>query len=232
MVSNHNAEVLQTSFYVFLHFKSDNVPHLTPLFPSLHSPPTLCLLFNSQLIFISSYLSLDPFLPLSPVLFSMVFGLFPFPLSHPSHCLDIFYFFQCCFHFLSLPFIPSSPPLCTNASLLLQYLCVRGHCCGCRCPALSRRQSIRRGHGVRTRYSQGTVCTSCPGPPIAPTCCMSMPPGKTSNRAEPPPPTSECASHCLGWSNGICCGIDLLAFDVDMDGDSRMLLLWCLCACH
>lgn len=194
----------------------------------------LPLLFVSFLI-LNLFLSTHIFLSTPPCLFLLFNGLWPFPISSlPPLPLPWYLLFlsMLCFHFLSLPFIPSSPPLCTNASLLLQYLCVRGHCCGCRCPALSRRQSIRRGHGVRTRYSQGTVCTSCPGPPIAPTCCMSMPPGKTSNRAEPPPPTSECASHCLGWSNGICCGIDLLGFDVDMDGDSRMLLLWRLCACH
>lgn len=126
MVSNHNAEVLQTSFYVFLHFKSDNVPHLTPLFPSLHSPPTLCLLFNSQLIFISSYLSLDPSMSFSPVLFSMVFGLFPFPLSHPSHCLDIFYFFQCSVFifclFLLFPLLLLSAPMLLYCSSI----CVSG----------------------------------------------------------------------------------------------------------
>lgn len=116
--------------------------------------------------------------------------------AFPAIFMISFIFTMLCFHFLSLPFflLLSAPmPL-----LLLQSLYVRGRCCGCRRPALCRRQSTRQGHGVRTRCSLGTVCTLCPGPPIAPTCCTSMPPGKTSNRTEPPPPTSEGASHCPG----------------------------------
>lgn len=221
------------SFYMFLHFKSDNVPHLTPPSPHLiHSPPILCLLFNSQLTFINSHLSSVRSVSLSPVLYSMVFGLFPFPLSLPCHLHDIFHYNNALFSFSISPFFPSSSPFCFNTPPLLQSLCVRGRCCGCKRPALCRRRSTRRGRGVRTRFSLETVCTSCPGPPIALTCCTSTPPGKNSNRTEPPPPTSEGASHCPGWSNSICCCIDLLAFDVDIDGDSRMVPLWCQLAHH
>ncbi len=156
-------------------------------------------------------------------------GLWPLPhfLSPPPAIFMIsFIFTMLCFHFLSLPFFPS-PPLCPNTPSPRQSLCVRGHCCGCSRPALCRRRSTRQGRGVKTLCSLGTVCTSCPGPLIAQTCCTSMPPGRTSNRTEPPPPTSESASHCPGWSNNSCCCIDLLAFDVDMDGDSRTVPLWC-----
>lgn len=216
------------SFYMFLHFKSDNVPHLTPLYPPLvHSSPVLCLLFNFQLTFINSHLSFVHCVSLSPVLYSMVFGLFPFPLCFPCHLHDIFHFYNALFWFSISPFFLLLLLSAPTPLLLLQSLCVRGRCCGCRRPVLCRRQSTRRGHGVRTRCSLGTVCMLCPGLPIAPTCCMSMPPGKTSNRTEPPPPTSEGASHCPGWSNSICSCIDLLAFHVDIDGDSSMVPLWC-----
>ncbi len=210
--------------------------------------------FILNLILCLTSLPLSPSLPfssnsLSPFQFSTYFYLLT-SFSRPLHVSLLFYipwslafshflspspvismisfiFTMLCFHFLSLPFFFASPPLCSNTPLLRQSLCVRGLCCECRRPALCRRQSTRQGRGARTRCSLETVCTSCPGPPIAPTCCMSMPPGKTSNRTEPPPPTSEGASHCPGWSNSICCYIDLLAFDVDMVGDSRMVPLWC-----
>lgn len=216
------------SFYMFLHFKSDIVPHLTPPYPP---SPILLLVFVSfsilNLLLSTHIFFLSP--PrFSPVLYSMIFGLFPFPLK-PCHLHDIVHFCNALFSFsISSFFFPSPPPpLCSNTPPLHQSLYVRGLCCGCRRPALYRRRSTRQGRGVRTRCSLGIVCTSCPGPPIAPTCCLSMLPGKTSNRTEPPPPTSEGASHCPGWSNSICCCIDLLAFDVDMDGDSKMVPLWC-----
>lgn len=207
----------QMSYYMFLHFKSDIAPHLTPPLP--HSDPSICLLCNPLLTFIYSHLPSAPSMSLScSTVYSMVFSHF---LSR-SPAISMMYFIltMLCFHFLSLPFLPSSPPLCPNTPPLCQSLCVREHCCGCRRPALCRRRSTRQGRGVRIHCSLGTDCTSCPGPPIARTCCMSMPPGKTSNRAKPPPTTSEGASHCPGWSNSICCCIDLLAFDVDMDGDA------------
>lgn len=206
------------SFYMFLHFKSDIVPHLTPF------SPILLLLFVSFSI-LNLLLSTHIFPPSPPCLSCSIFpGLWPFPISFLPPLPSPWYlsFLQCfVFIFYLFPFVFLLPPP------LLQSLCVRGRCCGFRRPALCRRRSTRQGHGVRTRCSLGTVCTSCPGPPIAPTCCTSTPPGKTSNRTEPPPPTSEGAPHCPGWSNSICCCIDLLAFDVDMDGDSRTVPLWC-----
>lgn len=179
---------------MFLRFKSDNVPRLTPLPLLSPSPPALSPFQFSTY----SYLLTSLYHPLN-ISFSFsikVFALFPFPLFLPCHVHDIFR--SCCtlFSFCASAFFP--PLLCFDAPLPLQYLCVRGHCCGCKCPALSRRQSTKQGRGVRTHCSQATVCTSCPGPPIEPTCCMSTPPGKTSNRAEPPPPTSEFASHRPG----------------------------------
>lgn len=181
---------------MFLHFKSDIAPHLLPLSPS----PILQLFvsfFNSQLTFIYSHFSSVPSC-LSPVLYSMYFGPLPFPLSLPCHLHDIFHFYNASFSFSISSFLPSSPPLCSNTLSLCQSLCVLGLCCGCRRPALCRRRSTRQGRGVRTHCSLETVCTSCPGPLIEQTCCMSMPPGKTSNRTEPPPPTSKGASHCPG----------------------------------
>lgn len=195
------------SFYMFLHLKIwyCTSPHSLPLTLS----PILLLVFVSFSI-LNLLLSTHIFLPSppcpSPVLYSMVFGLFPFLLSLPCHPHDIFHFYNALFSFSvsSFFFPPFSPPLCPNTPPPRQSLCVRGHCCGYRRPALCRKRSTRPGRGVRTRCSLGTACTSCPGPPIAPTCCMSMPPGKTSNRTEPPPPTSEGASNCPGWSNSIC----------------------------
>lgn len=101
-----------------------------------------------------------------------------------------------CFHFV---FPLSSPLLFFSAPthLSCQSLCVLGRCCGCRQPALCRRPNTRQGRGVRIHCSRGIDCTLCRGPPIAQTCCMNMPPGRTSNRAEPPPATSESFSHLL-----------------------------------
>lgn len=185
-----------------------NLLHLDPTPHPPVSSSTFRLLFYFQLTFISSHL---------PHLF-LFHGLWPFPISWflplPSSwyisLLQCFLFIFSLYLFL---FYRPLPPL-------LQSLCVPGRCCVCRLPALSRRPSTRPEHGVRTRCSLATGCTSCPGPLIAPMCCTSMPPGKTSNRREPPPPTSECASHCPGWSNSSCSSIDSLAFDVDIDGDS------------
>lgn len=112
------------SFYMFLHFKSDIVPHLTPPYPPLpHSPPSLCLLFDSQLTFIYSHLSSDP--PcLSPVL--TVFGLFPFPLSLPCHLHDIFHFYNALFSFSISSFFFLLLLLSAPTHLLCASLCVSG----------------------------------------------------------------------------------------------------------
>lgn len=86
------------------------------------------------------------------------------------------------------PFSPSSPLSSSSSS---QSLFVPGLSCGSRQPVQCRRRSTSRGRGVRTPCSQGTGCTSCPGPPTARTCCMSTPPGRSSARTAPPPRTSE-----------------------------------------
>lgn len=109
------------SFYMFLHFKSDNVPHLTPPSPpSSHSPSTLCFLFNTQLTFIYSHLPSVPSMSLSCSVFH---GLWPFPISSLPPLPSPWYlsFLQCFvvifYVFLFSP--PSSPPLCSS-------LCVSG----------------------------------------------------------------------------------------------------------
>lgn len=183
------------SYYVFLHFKSDIVPHPTP--SPLPHPILLSLCFQSWTYF---YLppSLVCLLPTS--LNSMVFYLFSFPSPFPVISMTSFALAMLCFHFvfpLLFPLLFFSAP--TRRSC--QSLCVLGRCCGCRQPALSRRPSTRQGRGVRIRCSQGIDCMLCPGPPIAQTCCMNMLPGRTSNRAEPPPATSESSSHSLDWPN-------------------------------
>lgn len=204
---------------MFLHFKSDILPHLTP--PLLPLTPILLQVFVSFSILnllLSTYIFCLSPACLSPVLYSMVFCLFPFPLSLPCHLHDIFHSYNALFSFSLFSCFPCSPPLFPNIQPLCQSSCARGHFWGCRQLALCRRRSTRQGRGVRIHCSQGTDFMSCPGPPIARTCCMSMPPGKTSNRAKPPPTTSEIASHCPGWLNSICCCIDLLVLDVHMDG--------------
>lgn len=181
---------------MFLHYKSDIVPHphLTP--PLSHSLLSLCLLFNSQTYF---YLLTSFFHPLHvSLLFYVPWSLAFSHFLSPYPAITICIFTMLCFSFCISSFFPSSPPFCFNTLPLGQSLCVQGHCCGCKQPALCKRRSTRQEPGVRTHCSLGTVCTSCPGPPIALTCCMNMPPGKTSNRTEPPPPTSEGASHCPG----------------------------------
>lgn len=187
------------SFYMFPRFKSDNEPHLISISPYFYSS-TVLPPFHSQTCFYQ-FRSFSSALTTS--FFCYIFyGLQLFYISSSSRSIAIedIIFCNALFSFLVSRYIfPSS---------LLQYLCARGHCCGCRCPAHSRKQSTRRGHGARTLYSLGTVCMSCPGPPIALTCCLSMLPGKTLNRADLLPPTSECTSHCPGWSNGIWCCID------------------------
>lgn len=218
------------SFYMSPHFKSDNIPHLTSL-PSLPfssytlSPfqfSTYSYLLTS--FFRSLHVSLLFYIP-----WSLTFSISSLPPLPSPWYLS---FLQCFVFIFYLFLFPSPSFLCSNTPLLLQYLCVRGRCSGCRRPALCRRRSTRQGRGVRTRCSLGTVCTSCPGPPIVLTCCMSMPPGKTSNRTGLLPPTSEATSYCPGWSNNICYYIDLLAFDVGVDGDSKIVLLRCQLAHH
>lgn len=172
-----------------LHFKSDNVPHLTP------SPLLPFSSYSLSTIQLSTYFYLltSLFCPLH--VFLLYYIPWSLALSLPSISMTSFFFTMLCFHLLSFPF-PCFSPFCSNTSLPLQSLCVPGHCFECRRLALCRRRSTRQGPGARTRCNPGIVCTSCPGPPIAPTCCMSMPPGKTSNRTELPPPTSEGTSHC------------------------------------
>lgn len=166
-----------------------------------------------------SHLSFVPSMSLSCSIFH---GLRPFPISSLPLLPSPWYLsFLQCFVFIFYLFLFPSPSLfCSNTLLLLQYLCVLGRCSGYRQRALCRKQNTKRGRGVRTHCSLGIVCTSCPGPPIVLTCCMSMPPGRTSNRTGLLPPTSEGTSHCPGWSNSICCRIDLLAFDVGVVCDS------------
>lgn len=208
----------QMNYYMFLHFKSDILPHLTPPFSPLFpfcskslSPfqswidfylltSSVCILLVSLLFYIPWSFAFSHFLSPSPAI-SMI----SFILTIALFSFSLFSCFPC-----SLPLFPNIQPLC-------QSLCARGHFWGCRQLALCRRRSTRQGRGVRIHCSQGTDFMSCPGPPIARTCCMSMPPGKTSNRAKPPPTTSEIASHCPGWLNSICCCIDLLDLDVHMD---------------
>lgn len=175
-----------------LHFKADNVRHLTPplLFQSF---PTL----TSSQFFIFTDLSLPCFSFLFSLALFYFFSLPPLPSPYYLSFLQ-------CSVFIFCPFFPSPYLLflLQNPSSL-QYLCARGLCCGCRCPARKRRQSTRQGRGVRTRCSLETAFMLCRGPPIALTCCMNMPPGKTLNRTEPRPITSECASHCPTSSNSI-----------------------------
>lgn len=192
------------SYYVFFHFKSDIVPHINTLPPSPPpAPAPIWLLVFVSFSTLNLLLSTHIFLPSSPYLScSILHGTlpFPFPLFHLCHHHDIFHMYNALFSLsISSLFFPlflafsaqTTPRLC-------QSLCVRGHCFGFRRPARCRRRSTRQGRGVRIRCSLGTGCTSCPGPPIAQTCCMSMPPGKTSNRAKLPLTTSEGASHCPG----------------------------------
>lgn len=193
------------SYYVFFHFKSDIVPHINTLPPSPPPAPAPIWLpvfvsFSTLNLLLSTHIFL-PFRPphISPLLSSMVLCLSHFLSSTSAITMISFICTMLCFHCLSLPFFPPlSCLLCPNHTMSCQSLCVRGHCFGFRRPAHCRRQSTRQGHGVRIRCSLGTGCTSCPGPPIARTCCMSMPPGKTSNRAKLPLTTSEGASHCPG----------------------------------
>lgn len=189
------------SYYVFLHFKSDIVPHInSPPPPPLPSCSWSLSPFQPLTYFYLLTSSSRP-LRISALLPSMVLCLFPFPLSLPCHCHDIFHTFNA-FVFTGYLFLfsllPSPTLLCPNATPLCQSLCVRGRCSGFRRPARCRRRSTKQGRGVRIRCSLGTDCTSCPGPPIAQTCCTSTPPGKTSNRASQPLTTSEGASHCPG----------------------------------
>lgn len=98
------------SYYVFLHFKSDIVPHINspppPLLPSCSwslspfQPLTYFYLLTSS----SRPLRISALLP------SMVLCLFPFPLSLPCHCHDIFHTFNA-FVFTGYLFLFSPPCL-------------------------------------------------------------------------------------------------------------------------
>lgn len=109
------------SFYMFLHLKIwyCTSPHSLPLTLS----PILLLVFVSFSI-LNLLLSTHIFLPSppcpSPVLYSMVFGLFPFLLSLPCHPHDIFHFYNALFSFSLFlffpPFFSSSVPQHTSST--------------------------------------------------------------------------------------------------------------------
>lgn len=189
------------SYYVFFHFKSDIVPHPIPLLSTSPHPTLSLFSFQSWTYF---YL-LPPFC-LSPPYWSKFHGILTFLISIPLSC-HLHGIFHSCDALFSFCISSSvSPPflLCTPTHRFCQSLCVLGRCCGCRQPALCRRPSTRQGRGVRIHCSQGIDSMLCRGPPIAQTCSMNMLLGRTSDRAEPPPATSESSSHSLGWSNIIC----------------------------
>lgn len=136
-----------------------------------------------------------------------------------------------CFHFV----FPLSPlllfPAPTHRSC--QSLCALGRCCGCRQPALCRRPSTRQERGVRIHCSRGIDSMLCRGPPIAQICCMNMPPGRTSNRAEPPPATSESSTHSLAWSNKIWFYlVGLSVSRVGLGGGATEVVIYALGACR
>lgn len=90
---------------MFLHFKSDIVPHLTP-----HSPPfSSYSLSPFQLTFICSHLSSVPLHDslLFYISWSLAFSHFLSP--SPAIAMISFIFTMLCFHFLSLPFFSLLP---------------------------------------------------------------------------------------------------------------------------
>lgn len=169
--------------------------YLTP--PSSLPHPILLSVFVSFSVL--NLLLSPPIFCLSPPYWSKFNCILTFLISIPLSCHlhDIVHSCDACFHFvfpLLFPLLFFSAP--TRRSC--QSLCVLGRCFGCRQPALSMTASTRQGRGVRIHCSQGIDCMLCHGSPIAQTCCMNMLPGRTSNRAEPQPATSESSSHSFG----------------------------------
>lgn len=89
----------------------------------------------------------------------------------------------------------SAPPL---ARLPPQYLSALARCSASSRPPPSWRRSISRVPGARIRCRPATGSTSCRGRRTGPRCFMSTPPGTTTDRTGPPPPTSECVA-TDGW---------------------------------
>lgn len=105
------------SYYVFLHFKSDTVPHLTPPLPIVP------LVFVSFLVL--NLLLSPPISCLSPLSWSKFHGsltyLIPIPIS--CHLHDIFCSCTALFSFCISSFFPPPFLLCANASLLPVFVC-------------------------------------------------------------------------------------------------------------
>lgn len=106
------------------------------------------------------------------------------------------------YHFLLLPSSFASLPrsLPTHTRLLLappldrlppQYLSALAHCSASSRPPPCWRRSTSRGRGARTRCRPATGSTLCRGRRTGRRCFTSTPPGTTTGRTGPPPPTSE-----------------------------------------
>lgn len=97
-----------------------------------------------------------------------------------------------------LPLNTHLAALCPSPHLRLppQYLSAPARCSASSRPPPSWRRSTSRGRGARTRCRPATGSTSCRGRRTAQRCFMSTPPGTTTGRTGPPPPTSE-------WGGGI-----------------------------